>query len=80
MFRKILFCVRKNPVCYRRRLQAELLEDRCLPSGADLTAMSYNLFQGSELRQALTVPSLADLPQAVSAMEAEVAASDESIR
>jgi endonuclease/exonuclease/phosphatase family metal-dependent hydrolase len=38
--------------------------------------MSYNLYQGSELVQAITVPSLAQLPAAVSAIEAEVAASD----
>jgi len=38
--------------------------------------MSYNLYQGSELTQALTAPSLAALPKAVSAIEAEVAATD----
>jgi endonuclease/exonuclease/phosphatase family metal-dependent hydrolase len=54
----------------------EQLEDRYLLSGADLTVMSYNLYQGSELAQALTVPSLAQLPAAVSAIEAEVAATD----
>jgi Endonuclease/Exonuclease/phosphatase family len=58
------------------RLTLEQLEDRCLLSGADLTVMSYNLYQGSELTQALTVPSLAQLPAAVSAIEAEVAATD----
>jgi len=38
--------------------------------------MSYNLYQGSELTQALTAPSLAALPNAVSAIEAEVSATD----
>jgi polyvinyl alcohol dehydrogenase (cytochrome) len=52
----------------------EELEDRSLLSGTGLTVMSYNLFQGSELTQALTVPSLAQLPAAVSSIEAEVAA------
>jgi hypothetical protein len=60
---------RNNPVGRRRRLQLEALEDRCLLNGADLTVMSYNLYQGSELTQALTVPSLAQLPAAVAATD-----------
>jgi hypothetical protein len=35
------------------RPHVEALEDRCLLSGADLTVMSYNLFQGSELTPTL---------------------------
>jgi endonuclease/exonuclease/phosphatase family metal-dependent hydrolase len=54
----------------------EALEDRCLLSGAALTVMSYNLYQGSELAQALAVTSLAQLPAAVSSVETEVAATD----
>jgi endonuclease/exonuclease/phosphatase family metal-dependent hydrolase len=38
--------------------------------------MSWNLYQGSELTRALTIQTLAQLPAAVSAIEAEVAASD----
>jgi endonuclease/exonuclease/phosphatase family metal-dependent hydrolase/lysophospholipase L1-like esterase len=57
------------------RLTVEALEARALLS-SDLTVMSYNLYQGSELTQALTVPSLAQLPAAVSSVEAEVASTD----
>jgi endonuclease/exonuclease/phosphatase family metal-dependent hydrolase len=60
----------------RCRLCVEALEDRTVPSGADLTVMSWNLYQGSELTRALTIPTLAQVPAAVSAIEAEVAASD----
>jgi endonuclease/exonuclease/phosphatase family metal-dependent hydrolase len=38
--------------------------------------MSYNLYQGSELAQALAITSLAQLPAAVSSVEAEVAATN----
>jgi endonuclease/exonuclease/phosphatase family metal-dependent hydrolase len=76
MFRKIRYGTRKNAVGGRRRPQLEVLENRCLLSGADLTVMSYNLYQGSELAQAIAAPSLAQLPAAVSSIEAEVAATD----
>ncbi|HEV2945996.1 MAG TPA: endonuclease/exonuclease/phosphatase family protein [Gemmataceae bacterium] len=75
MFRKIVSDTQKNP-SRRCRLQLEVLEDRCLLSGADLTVMSYNLYQGSELTQAIAISSLGQLPAAVSAVEAEVAATD----
>jgi endonuclease/exonuclease/phosphatase family metal-dependent hydrolase len=66
----------KKPLGNRCRLQLERLEDRSLPSGADLTVMSYNLYQGSELTRAITAPSLAALPAAATAIEAEAAATN----
>ena len=65
----------QRPVVQQHRLQLERLDDRCLPS-ADLTAMSYNLYQGSELTPAITAPSPAALLPAASAIEAELAATD----
>jgi endonuclease/exonuclease/phosphatase family metal-dependent hydrolase/lysophospholipase L1-like esterase len=56
----------------RARVQLEPLEDRRLLSGADLTVMSYNLYQGSELTQILAAQSFAQVPAAVSAVWAEV--------
>jgi hypothetical protein len=60
--------IRNNPTGRQRRLQVEALEDRNLLSGAGLTVMSDSLFQGRELTQALTAPSLAQLPAGVSSI------------
>jgi endonuclease/exonuclease/phosphatase family metal-dependent hydrolase len=76
MFRNIRSESSKKPLANRCRLQVEQLEGRWLPSGADLTVMTYNLYQGSELTPALAAPSPAAIPAAASAVEAELAASN----
>src|SRR5262245_41085640 len=81
MFRNLVFAspslspVRsQRPPCQRpaARPALEPLEDRRILSGADLTVMSYNLYQGSELTQILATQSFAQVPAAVSAVWAEV--------
>jgi len=69
----------------RLRLRLEALEDRMVPSGAplcptahhdDVTVMTYNLHDGTDLTPLFTVQSPQQIPGAVSQVLAEVTASD----
>jgi endonuclease/exonuclease/phosphatase family metal-dependent hydrolase len=75
-YHKVLRRPRRLPGHSRVGLCLEQLESRCLLAAPSVTVMSYNLFQGSELTQALTATSIPGLFAAASAIEAQVAATD----
>ena len=74
---------RTSRVCSNRHpLRVEALEDRLTPSGShalshgDVTVMTYNLNNGSDLIPLFSVTSAGQIPGAVSQVLAEVTASD----